>query len=57
MSKRRYQATTVQRINLCKLTDGLSDRRVVLAVDVAKEDFFAASRERGWRSCPARRSR
>lgn len=42
MSKRKYQATAVKDVNFDRLTNALGDRRVVVAVDVAKEDFFAA---------------
>lgn len=41
MSKRRYQATAVKHINLDNPTYALGEGRVVVAIDVAKEDFFA----------------
>ena len=41
MKKRVYRATKVKNLNLEKLQEQVKDRKIVLAIDVAKEDFFA----------------
>lgn len=41
MSKRKYRATKIQEVASAKL-EALTDERVILAIDVAKEDFYAA---------------
>ncbi len=41
MKKRIYRATKVKGLNWGKLQDQVAGRNIVLAVDVAKEDFFA----------------
>ena len=41
MSKRRYRATRIQEVEATKLA-ALAGQRVILAIDVAKEDFYAA---------------
>lgn len=41
MSKRRYRATKIQEVEATKLA-ALAGQRVILAIDVAKEDFYAA---------------
>ena len=41
MKKRIYRATKVKKLNLEKLQEQVDGREIVLAVDVAKEDFFA----------------
>ena len=41
MSKRRYRATKIQEVDTAKL-EALADQRVIVAIDVAKEDFYAA---------------
>lgn len=42
MSKRKYRATKIQDVDLTKLSAELGDGRVIVAIDVAKEDFYAA---------------
>lgn len=42
MSKRRYRATKIQELDLTKLSAEFGSGRVVVAIDVAKEDFYAA---------------
>lgn len=42
MSKRKYRATQIQDVNSIKLSAELGTGRVVVAIDVAKEDFYAA---------------
>lgn len=41
MKKRMYRATKVKKINLTNLQEEVKGRDIVLAVDVAKEDFVA----------------
>lgn len=42
MSKRKYRATKIQDLDHTKLSAELGDGRVIVAIDVAKEDFYAA---------------
>jgi transposase len=42
MSKHKYRATKIQGIDHTKLPAELGDGRVIVAIDVAKEDFYAA---------------
>ena len=42
MTKSRYRAVSVKKIDLCRLKESLGNRRCVVGIDVAKEDFFAA---------------
>jgi transposase len=42
MSKRKYRATKIQDVDRTKLSAELGDGRVIVAIDVAKEDFYAA---------------
>ena len=42
MSKHKYRATKIQDIEHTKLPTELGDGRVIVAIDVAKEDFYAA---------------
>ncbi|WP_157595158.1 IS110 family transposase [Plesiocystis pacifica] len=42
MSKRKYRATKIQGLDLTKLSAELDTGRVIVAIDVAKEDFYAA---------------
>ncbi len=42
MGKRKYRATKIQAVDLIKLGAELGDKQVVVAIDVAKEKFYAA---------------
>jgi len=42
MSKRKYRATKIQDLDHTKLSAELGTGRVIVAIDVAKEDFYAA---------------
>ena len=42
MAKRKYQAIRVKDVEASQLVEALSGGRCVVAIDVAKEDFFAA---------------
>lgn len=42
MGKRKYRATKIQDVDHPKLAAELGDGRVIVAIDVAKEDFYAA---------------
>lgn len=42
MSKRKYRATKIQDVDRAKLKAELETSRIVVAIDVAKEDFYAA---------------
>lgn len=42
MSKRKYRAAKIQDIDLAKLSAELEGSRAIVAVDVAKENFYAA---------------
>lgn len=42
MGKRKYRATKIQDLDHAKLHAELGDGRVIVAIDVAKEDFYAA---------------
>jgi len=41
MKKRVYRATKVKRLNLDTLKSTINEQEIILAVDVAKEDFVA----------------
>lgn len=42
MSKRKFRSTALQDVDWCSLRERLQDQPVVVAVDAAKADFFAA---------------
>jgi transposase len=42
MKKRVYQAVTIKKINIEKLLEFTSSKRIVFSVDAAKEDFYGA---------------
>ncbi len=42
MNKHRYQAKELQRVEWARLAEGVKGQRLVLGVDVAKEDFYGA---------------
>jgi transposase len=42
MSKRKYRATKIQDVDRAKLVAEFETPRVIVAIDVAKEDFYAA---------------
>lgn len=42
MSKRKYRATKIQDVDRAKLKAELETSRIIVAIDVAKEDFYAA---------------
>jgi transposase len=42
MSKRKYRAIHVNQVDVVALSEALGEGRVVVSVDVAKEEFFAA---------------
>jgi transposase len=42
MSKRKYRATKIQDVDRAKLSAELETQRIIVAIDVAKEDFYAA---------------
>jgi transposase len=42
MSKRKYRATKIQDVDRARLSAGLETPRIIVAIDVAKEDFYAA---------------
>jgi transposase len=42
MSKRKYRATQIQDVDRAKLVAAIETSRIIVAIDVAKEDFYAA---------------
>ena len=47
MAKRKYRAVQVKDANVTQLVESLGDGRCVVAIDVAKENFFAAVMDAG----------
>jgi hypothetical protein len=42
MAKRRYRSVPVKQLDVLRLCEELAGHRVIVAIDIAKEDMFAA---------------